>query len=167
MDLYFLRHAPAVPHGSKRFDDDSLRPLTREGVAKMRQIAKGMRKLDLELGLILSSPYLRARQTAEIVAEELGLRGRLEFTDTLAVDGSPGQLVAELNKGRRGRKGILLVGHEPSLSGLVSTLLVGTGALAMDFKKGGLCKVKVDALKYGPCASLEWLLTPRQLRQMG
>ena len=68
MELYILRHAIAVERGSPGFEEDSTRPLTPAGEGKMRQIAKGMRALSVDPDLILSSPYVRARQTAEIVA---------------------------------------------------------------------------------------------------
>jgi phosphohistidine phosphatase len=57
----------------------------------------------------------------------------------------------------------MLVGHEPSLSELISTLLSGDGRMAVTMRKGGLCKLLVETPRYGPCATLEWLLTPRQM----
>ena len=90
MNLYILRHGIAVDHGTPGFSNDADRPLTPEGERKLQRIAKAMQALDLGLDLILTSPYLRARQTAEGVAEVLKLRKKLEFTYTLTPGGSTG-----------------------------------------------------------------------------
>ena len=166
MNLYLLRHAIAVERGTKGFSDDSRRPLTGEGIEKMRRIAKGMHRLDLEFDLILSSPYLRARQTAGIVVAEFDVEAKLKFSENLT-SAATEALVAELNKTYHDRKNILLVGHEPYLSGLISTLLTGHPHTPIMLKKGGLCQLTIKALRHGCCAQLDWLLTPRQLRLLG
>jgi len=166
MELYFLRHAIAAEKRPGSLTDDSKRPLTTEGAGKMRQIARGMRRLKLDFDVILASPYLRAKQTAEIAAAVLDARDKLQFSDHLAGHGDSIQLVAELNEHHRACKSILLVGHEPSMSELISTLLVGNRSLQLVLKKGGLCKLTVDTLRHGRCATLEWLLTPGQLRRL-
>src|ERR1051325_3946078 len=98
MELFFLRHAIAVESGNPRYPDDSKRPLTRKGAGKMRRIAKGMRRMKLEFDLILSSPYLRAKQTAEITAQVLDAEDKLRFSNHLASDADPKRLVVELRK---------------------------------------------------------------------
>jgi len=140
--------------------------LTAEGDKKMRRIAKGMKAAKLSFDLILSSPFVRARQTADIVAEVFRLRNRLEISAALAADGNPKELIDELRRSHRGRKSILLVGHEPYLSRLISLLISGDTSIAIDLKKGGLGKLSVAALHYGRCATLEWLLAPRQMMRM-
>lgn len=167
MELYFLRHAIAVEKKSGNCSDDSKRSLTTEGADKMRRIARGMRRQKLDFGVILASPYLRAKQAAEIVVAALDAKDKLQFSDHLAGCGDPVQLVAELNEHHSACKSILLVGHEPSMSELISTLLVGNRSLQLVLKKGGLCKLTVETLRYGRCAALEWLLTPGQLRRLG
>lgn len=132
----------------------------------MRRAAKGMKSAKLSFDLILSSPYVRARQTAEIVASVFHLKNRLEFSSTLASVGNPKELVDELRRTHRRRKSVLLVGHEPYLSRLISLLMCGDTSISIDFKKGGLCKLTVAALHYGPCATLNWLMTPGQLIRM-
>lgn len=166
MDLYILRHAIAEPHSNSVPGGDSQRRLTPEGAKKMRRAVKGMKAVKLSFDLILSSPYVRARQTAEIVAQVFHLANRLEFSSTLASVGNPKELVDELRRTHRRRKSILLVGHEPYLSRLISLLICGDTSIAIDLKKGGLCKLSVAALHYGPCATLDWLVTPRQLMRM-
>lgn len=166
MELYLLRHAIAVDRGTPGYNKDSQRPLTPEGEKKMWRIAESMKALDLSFDLILSSPYVRARQTADIVAEVFQAQDRLELSTALTPEGDPEELIAELTRHDRAPDSILLVGHEPYLSGLMSRLLVGDESLSLVMKKGGLGKLTVKALKYGRCATLEWLLTPRQLRRI-
>ena len=93
--------------------------------ASWRQIAEAMEALELSFDLILSSPYLRARQTAEIVAEAFKARKRLELSDSLTPGGSTKKLVELLNRLQPSPESVLLVGHEPYLSGLISLLVSG------------------------------------------
>ena len=162
MELYILRHAIAVDPGTPGYADDSQRPLTPEGRKKMRRIAQGMKALELKFNLILSSPYLRAKETAEIAAEILQARPRVKFSDELAPDGNPKILIKSLT---RSPERVLLVGHEPYLSSLAGRLISGTASVNLKLKKGGLCKLTADRLTFGRCAELEWLLTPSQLIQ--
>ena len=164
MNLFLLRHAIAVEPGALSGASDAGRPLSPEGKKKMRKIALGMKTLELSFDLILSSPYVRARETAEIVAHEFG--SVLEFTPRLEVGGDPATLVAEVDARARGLTNVLLVGHEPQLSKLISYLLAGNSGLSVTMKKGGLCKLDVPRLRYARSASLEWLLTPSQLAHL-
>ncbi len=166
MNLYLLRHAIAVDRGTPGAEDDALRELTPKGAAKMRRIARGMLALELKFDLILSSPYLRTRQTADIVAEVFDARQVLRFTENLIPGAGGEQIVAELNKKYSKRDNILLVGHEPTLSSLIATLLSGDPTLAITMKKGGLCCLSIPALSYGRCAMLEWIMYPSQLAQL-
>src|SRR5439155_24352748 len=140
---------------------DADRPLTPEGKRKLKRVAEAMQKLDLSFDLLLSSPYLRARQTAELVAEALGQKKKLEFADSLKPDGSFRNLIDYLKNWKS--RSVLLVGHEPHLSGLISFLLSGRPNLSITLKKVGLCRLAVDKLNYGQCATIEWLLTPSQM----
>jgi phosphohistidine phosphatase len=158
MDLFLLRHAIAEQRDPTKYPDDALRPLTEKGIKRMRRVAEGLLAAGLTFDVIYTSPYTRARQTADIVADVFGLRKALRETDTLAVDGDAEELIAELNK--LDAASILLVGHEPYLSELISHLLVGDGSLDVTMKKGGLCKLTVGMLKYGKCATLDWLIPP-------
>src|SRR5207253_10762292 len=144
------------------YKKDSDRPLTKEGQEKTQQIAEAMLAMDLKFDLILSSPYVRARETAQIVAEELS--EEVTFTDHLVPDANPLELVREINDKKPQR--VLLVGHEPDLSRLVSLLVSGDTEAAIELKKGGVCKLTAEKLAFGQCATLNWLLTPKQLRQL-
>jgi phosphohistidine phosphatase len=117
--------------------------------------------MKLSFDLILSSPYVRARQTAEIVAQVLKAGRRLKFSEHLASDGDPEELVDQLKSLYHAPRCLVLVGHEPYLSRLISKLVTGGTDLALNLKKGGLCKLTVRRLSYSRCATLEWLLTPR------
>src|SRR6266446_4046189 len=113
MDLYILRHGIAVEPGIPGYDRDAERPLTPKGERKLWRITEAMSALELSFSLILSSPYTRARQTAEIVGEAFNARKKLQFSDTLTPSGSAKKLVELLNSLKPPAESVLLVGHEP------------------------------------------------------
>ena len=165
MNIYILRHGIAVERGTKGHDKDSDRPLTAKGKRQLRKSAEAMKKMKLRFDLILSSPYERAKRTAEIVADGLKLKKRLKFSDLLKNEGEPEELVGQLAVLKPAPKDLLLVGHEPYLSRLISLLVSGSDTVAMDLKKGGLCKLEAEKLRPdGKCAQMEWLLTPKQMK---
>jgi phosphohistidine phosphatase len=167
MNLYLLRHGAAVEPGTPGFDKDSDRPLTAKGEDRLREAARAMEKLELSFDLILSSPFLRAKQTAEIIAKNFKLRKKLAFSDDLTPAGNPRLLIQQLNRFRPEPENVLLVGHEPYLGKLVALLAAGNTSLEIDFKKGGLGKLEAESLRLGRCATLVWLLTPQQMELMG
>jgi len=166
MNLYVLRHAEAEEKGPKWSGHDHERPLTADGIKKFERSTKGIKALELELDLVMSSTFVRARQTAEIFVRELNVDGKLEFSLHLIPTGDPRKLIADLRQSYLDRENIVIVGHEPYLSELVSTLVGGDIYCQLELKKGGLCKLEARKLEYGHCATLKWLLTPRQLLLM-
>ncbi len=166
MNLYLLRHGIAVEPGTPGFEDDSERPLVPKGERRLHSAAAAMKKLGLSFDLILSSPLIRATQTAEIIAGELKLKQRLEFFAGLAPGGHPRALIHALNEMKPAPDDVLLVGHEPYLSRLISQLVSGGADAAIEMKKGGLCKLEAGELRHGQCARLAWLLTPSQMELM-
>ena len=166
VNLYILRHGIAVDRGTLGFKTDADRPLTPKGKRQLRQIAEAMENMDVQFSLILSSPFVRARQTAEIVAKTLKLKKRLAFSDELTPAGDPKILIRQLNELKPASENVLLVGHEPYLSRFISQLISGDPDMGIDFKKGGLCKLETGMLRFGRCATLAWLLTPRQMKLM-
>jgi phosphohistidine phosphatase len=162
MEIYILRHGIAAERGTPGYKKDSDRPLTKEGEEKTRQVAEALLGMGLQFDLILSSPYVRAKDTARIIAKEL--RHEVTLTDFLVPDGSATDLIAEINDEKPQR--LLLVGHEPDLSRLVSVLVTGGSEAAIELKKGGLCKLTAEKLSFGQCSILNWLLTPKLIRSM-
>ena len=166
MDLYVLRHGLAVDPGSPGCKSDADRTLTGEGKRKLLRIGEAMKELELNFDLIFSSPYARALQTAEIIAEVLDVPKKLKCTDHLVPGANPRKLIECINGLQPKPSSLLLVGHEPDLSQLISFLAAGDSSLSVSLKKGGLAKLSLESLKPGKCATLEWLLTPGQMRLM-
>ena len=166
MNLYLLRHGLAVEPGSPGYARDADRPLLPKGERKLRKTARALVALGLRFDMIFSSPYLRARQTAAIVAEPFELQSKIEFVDALTPGSSPRSTVEMLRHAGRSLENVLLVGHEPHLSSLISLLVGGSTEFSVVMKKGGLCKLSVESLLAGRCASLHWLLTAKQLALM-
>lgn len=164
MELYILRHGKAEPYGHS-YPSDSIRPLAEQGIKRTRLSAKGMKAAKVNVGLIVSSPLLRARQTAEIVHEGLGIAEPVEFSDSLAGGNVRGML--STIDARSSLGGLMLVGHEPTLSELISTMASGSYHTAFNLKPGGMCKLNVSTVRYGQCATIEWFVTPKQLVAMG
>ena len=155
--LYFLRHGKAAPRATWE-GEDGLRPLTPEGEALMRREAKGLRRLGLAPDVIITSPLVRARQTAEIAAEALGARDRL-VEDARLAHGFDARCLERLAAERPEAAELMVVGHEPEFSATIAELI---GGGFVDMKKGGLARVDVG----GPGLEdgvLAWLLTPSQL----
>jgi phosphohistidine phosphatase len=165
MNLFFLRHGKAHSRGPK-WRPDSRRPLTGEGEENMFDVARGMRALGLSFDVILSSPYARALRTAEILGEVYDTPKLIE-TRRLTPEAAPKDIVDEINDNFAGAAAIVLVGHEPFLTRLISTLVSGTDGLAIELKKAGLCKLSVEKLVFGQCATLHWLMTPKPLGRLG
>lgn len=161
MKLYILRHGEAVEHGDPRFKE-SERPLTPKGIQRTKLLAHALRQMDVSFDFILSSPLIRARETAEIIARGLRLDGgRLTQTDCLGPSGDMEKLVQEINGLRPVPDSVLLTGHEPYLSGFISLLCTGGPGLSLTLKKGALCRLEVDLPSCSKCATLGWLIQPR------
>jgi phosphohistidine phosphatase len=152
--LYFLRHGLAA-NRSEWSGNDSERPLTSKGQALMAREAQTIAQLDLQLDLILTSPLVRALQTARIVAEALGMQERLQADERLA-PGFGVPALAEVLKERSGVSALMLVGHEPDFSETIGALIGGGRVVC---KKGGLARV--DLPDDGSLAGeLVWLIPP-------
>jgi phosphohistidine phosphatase len=165
MDLYIIRHAIAVDEATSDYASDSERPLTDKGRKKMRQIAKALRHLGVEFDMILSSPYIRACETAEILADVFKMKKRIVFSDNLIPLANPDLLIGEINE-KHPVGSLAIVGHEPHLSALVGLLVSENSKIEMTLKKGGVCYLSADNLHQDHRATLEWLLTPRILMEM-
>ena len=169
MNLFILRHGIASDPGEDGLPKilaDAERPLAARGKQRLWGVTRAMRKMDVTFDAVVSSPLLRARQTAQIVTEALELRRKLILTNELAPDGSPKALIEQLNELGPRAKDILIVGHEPYLSQLMALLVTGGTTAVMDLRKGGLAKLEIEKLRYARCATLAWLLTPKQMALM-
>jgi phosphohistidine phosphatase len=173
MRVYFIRHAIAVPHEAPGVVDDASRELTREGITRMREQARGLARLKIAPRHIWTSPYKRAKQTAEIVAKGLGLTHAVKVLPALAPGGDFEQVMdyltthdAKPQAATTTSDEIALVGHEPDLSEMITRLLTGMDNSIVQLKKGGAACVELEDMHTPYRGQLIWLLTPRLLRAL-
>ena len=161
--LYLVRHAIAAERGEDWPDDDK-RPLTERGIARFKEAVSGLEALDAEIDEVFTSPLVRAKQTADLLAA--GAKGKppVKILDALSPGHSPTAVLAQLAKAAKRRR-IALVGHEPDL-GELAAHLIGAGR-ALPFKKGGICRIDVESLTSRRAAALIWFVTPKVLRKLG
>jgi phosphohistidine phosphatase len=162
MRIYLIRHGIACEPNDPSLEGDRQRPLTTGGREKIEQIAGRLKKLGVKPDLILSSPYLRAEQTAVILANEFGLIQNLKYSDLLVPGGEPEAIISEIVANYM-VDDLFIVGHEPCLGLLISGLVAGNSVLAINIKKGGVCCLLAEDLRHDLSAALEWLLTPNIL----
>ncbi len=165
MEVYLLRHGLAQDRDPKKYPDDRLRPLTIAGLERMREVVRGMLKIGVEFDAIFDSGYTRARQTTEAITDAY----RIDSADIQAVpalepEHNPSEVVALLES-HKDAKRVLLVGHEPHLSHTVAYLTGGRDGIAVDFKKGALCRIDLESIKKGS-GTLVWLVPPKVLRKI-
>jgi len=160
--LYLVRHAIAAERGPA-WPDDAKRPLTHKGIARMREIARGLRALDVTIDHVATSPLVRAKQTAEILVECLKPAPALAVMPALAPGVTPAEVGAALAQIKRAQT-IALVGHEPGI-GELAAWLVGARA-PLPFKKGGVCRIDLPHVPPAGAGQLIWLATPRMLRAL-
>lgn len=166
MNVFLLRHGLAVDRSKPGFKKDADRPLTPKGKQRLWRVAEAMEEMELEFDAILTSPFVRAMETADIIAEAYELRNKLIPTEHLTPNGNPKLLLEELAQLEPAPRNLLLVGHEPYLGQLIGLLVAGNTNAIIDLKKGSLCKLEIETLKCGRCATLAWLLTPKQMLLM-
>ena len=162
-ELCVMRHGIAADRAVA--SSDAKRPLTAEGKERMKEMAQGLAKAGFTPDRILASPYLRAAETAAIVAQSLGSGLRVESCEALQPGGDPEALFALL-AGQSGCKAVLVVGHEPDLSELAARLLGAGPSHDFAFKKGGCCLITFDRFPPKAPGRLAWWLTPRILRNL-
>jgi phosphohistidine phosphatase len=158
-ELYLIRHGLAEERGDA-WPDDAKRPLTEDGMSSLRKAARGLARLGVSIDTVLTSPLVRARQTAEIIAGGFDPRPSIVNVESLA-EGSFTAVVADLEKHSR-KPRIALVGHEPAIGELAARLIGSRHPL--EFKKGAVCRIDVEELPPNSPGDLRWFLTPRMLR---
>ena len=165
MEIYLLRHGIAQERDPKKYPDDRLRPLTTEGLERMREIVRGMLKLGVEFDAVFDSGFTRARQTTEAVTDVYRIDSAdITTSPALEPDRNPADVLGMLES-TKGAKRVLIVGHEPHLSLTVAFLTGGRDGDAFDFKKGALARVDLQTLKKGS-GTLMYLLPPKVLRKI-
>ncbi len=165
MDLYIVRHAAAHGRDPDRWADDGERPLTPGGEEDFRQAARGLARIATPADALLSSPYRRAWQTAEILSE-LDSWPSPEATPVLEPTLPPEKATLELASYEEA-DAVAVVGHRPSLHELAAYLLTGSGDGAeVAIKKGGVVCVRFDGAVEPGAGELRWLLTPKILRSI-
>ena len=160
--LYLVRHAIAFERGQD-WPDDAKRPLTHKGAARMREIVDGLLELGVELDLVITSPLVRAKQTADLIIAGWTEAPGLVVSPALSPGAAASGLTDVLSQ-QTEAAGIALVGHEPGL-GELGAWLIGARHPLM-FKKGGVARIDVPAMPLGGSGVLVWMATPKMLRQL-
>jgi len=160
MELWLLRHAEAVERAASGRDED--RGLTANGLAQAKAVARGIAALAPAIPFILTSPYLRARQTAETVAEALGLAG-VRPSRALEPGSAPEAILSVLEEA--GEESFLLVGHAPHLGHLLGRLVTGAPDGDIPMSKAGAAWISFEGLEHR--SRLRAFLPARMLERLG
>jgi phosphohistidine phosphatase len=166
MDLYLLRHGDAVDRLTGGYARDEDRPLTDAGRVEARDAGRALVRLDAVPDLILTSPLVRAVQTAATVAEALRAPREPAICAALAPGGQREAIVAALLAAGPPAS-VLLVGHMPDLGELAGWLIWGLPEVTLSFRTGGLCRITTPDHPAPATGDLRWLLPPRLLRRLG
>jgi phosphohistidine phosphatase len=156
VELYLLRHGIAEDHSPTGRDAD--RRLTEEGREKLKRVLKRAAQAGVEPSLILSSPYTRAMETAELAASELHYKGEILRVGSLTPDSSPPAVWSTIRE-HRDEAAILLAGHEPLFSSTAAWLLGSTRQM-VEFRKGALVRIDVRT-GAAPVGVLQWMITAK------
>ena len=161
-ELYLIRHGLAAERGQE-WPEDAKRPLTEQGMSRLRKEARGLARLGVSIDVVLTSPLVRARQTAEIVAGAFDPHPQVVNLEALAPGGGYQAVLADLEKHSR-RARIALVGHEPGIGELAARLIGARHPI--EFKKGAICRIDLETLPPAGPGTLRWFLTPKILRSL-
>lgn len=165
MLLYIVRHGIAIDREDPKCPSDPERYLTPEGLKKTREVAKGVAALGISPAILLSSPYVRAMQTAEIFADELDFaKSKIKQTELLLPGAEPGAFFRELLRVARSEDAAMCFGHAPHLDELIAFAL-GVKKDLTQLKKAGAACLELTRIS-PPTASLSWLATPKILRKI-
>ena len=162
-EIYLVRHAIAADRGGE-WPDDAKRPLTTRGIARFKEVVAGLDWLKVEIDEIFTSPLVRARQTASLLAAGVAVKPPVKVLEALAPGHAPASVLQELTKAAR-RSRVALVGHEPALGELAAHLIGSSRPLP--FKKGGVCRIDIQSFSSRRPGELQWFLTPKILRELG
>lgn len=164
MNLYIIRHCEAAPVGGRvRLDAD--RPLTPRGEEDAAMVAGALAALDNNIGVILSSPLVRAVQTSRIIASRIPGAPSVTPTGNLSPGFRPKALLTEL-AAAPASKGVILVGHQPDLGELIALLIADGSSAEIGFPPGAAAKITFEPARGAHEARMHWLLTPEALRRL-
>jgi phosphohistidine phosphatase len=166
MDIVIVRHGPAADRDPSRWPDDQLRPLTPEGIKSTRRAAKGLASLEPAVDKIITSPAARAYATAEIFQRVLDVSTAMESWTELEPDTAPGPILERLQRLSR-KRGVLLVGHEPTLGELLGLSVTGESVPIARFSKAGAAQISFPEEPRPGAAEIDWVLTRKQLERLG
>ena len=161
-ELYLIRHGIAEERGDG-WPDDRKRPLTNAGLSRLRREASGLARLGAGFDVVLTSPLVRTRQTAEAIASQFDPRPPIVAVESLSPEGNYQAMLTDLEKQSR-RSRIALVGHEPGIGEFAARLAGSRRPLV--FKKGAVCRIDLETLLPTGRGSLRWFLTPKILRSI-
>jgi phosphohistidine phosphatase len=161
-ELYLIRHGIAEERG-EAWPDDTKRPLTDRGIARLKKEARAFAGLGATFDVMLTSPLVRARQTAEAIAGTFDPRPPIVVVESLSPGGSYQAVLADLEKQSR-RSRIALVGHEPGIGELAARLIGSRHPL--EFKKGAVARIDFETLPPAGPGALRWFVTPKMLRTL-
>lgn len=165
MDCILFRHGIAVE--PQEWDGpEARRPLTAKGAEKVREAAEGLIRLDIQPTHVVSSPFLRTGQTADILREVLRFSPEMIRWNELLSDAPPHLLFERLVKLPKDAC-VLCVGHEPHLSAAAGLMIAGGLVSGLVFKKGGACSIRFEGTVKPGEGLLRWWLMPMQLRALG
>jgi phosphohistidine phosphatase len=162
MKLYLLRHGIAVERIGGVIRSDFERPLTDEGRRELEVISLALKRLNVKAELVISSPLLRAKQTAEIIAEVHALDKPIEISECLAPGGAVSDVYKVLRKFSSLQE-VFLVGHEPDIGRLAGALLWAGTEFDMPFKKAGICRIDISDVPPSYPGRLKWFVTPKMI----
>jgi phosphohistidine phosphatase len=163
MILYIVRHGIAIDRTDPKSPPEAERPLTAKGVQKTRSAALGLRSLDAKPDVLITSPYVRAAQTAEIFAEALGFPpDKIRVSEALKPAADPAEILKELSQLKA--REVMCFGHAPH-EDLWIAHLVGARSAFTELKKAGVACFE-HATAHGKWQLL-WILTPKILRELG
>lgn len=159
LTLYLIRHGVAAERGDE-YPDDSKRPLTHQGIVRLRKEAKALTAMGVGFEHIIASPLARTRQTADVLAQHLASQPSVSTSDSLAPAGTPAAVLHELGRHMR-KASVALVGHEPNIGELAARLIGSRVPLA--FKKGAICRIDFEVFPPKGIGTLRWFVTPKML----
>jgi phosphohistidine phosphatase len=163
IELYLVRHAIAAERGPK-YPDDTQRPLTPAGLKRFSESVLGLIEMGVVIDLVLTSPLVRAHETAQLLAAGLKPRPPILEVDVLSPGGRAHAIADAIKSQSKRHRRLAIVGHEPDLGELAARLLGARGMV--EFKKGAVALIEVDGATPTSPGTLRWLLTPKALRAL-